>query len=166
MGFNGQILPGALADTVGIYTATIRDAKGCIKQDSVIVAGNYTLPNATVTVDTIDCITNSGSFHIDTTSAETWLWHGPGGQKQDEILTQLLNRWQLYPGVGRNKWMQNSLLYNLPSDINFPSIEFITQGITCTNPEGQIDIQATYPPTSGGKDGMALPAQVIRLPRR
>ncbi len=69
--FNGQILPGALADTVGIYTATIRDAKGCIKQDSVIVAGNYTLPNATVTVDTIDCITNSGSFHIDTTSAET-----------------------------------------------------------------------------------------------
>ncbi|MBK7010022.1 MAG: hypothetical protein IPH36_16000 [Saprospiraceae bacterium] len=143
--YEGLLLPGAVADTIGVYHAIIRDAKGCLKQDSIVVAGNYALPSATVTVDTVDCITNSGSFLIDTTSAVTWLWSGPGGQKKDQMLSAFsVDGFYTLVMEGKNG-CRDSVTYHLPSDINFPSLNFETEGITCASPEGKIDILSSLP---------------------
>ncbi|MBK8111159.1 MAG: gliding motility-associated C-terminal domain-containing protein [Saprospiraceae bacterium] len=143
--YEGLLLPGAVADTIGVYHAIIRDAKGCLKQDSIVVAGNYALPSATVTVDTVDCITNSGSFLIDTTSAVTWLWSGPGGQKEDQMLSAFsVDGFYTLVMEGKNG-CRDSVTYHLPSDINFPSLNFETEGITCASPEGKIDILSSLP---------------------
>lgn len=143
--YGGQLLPAAMADTIGVYHALIKDAKGCLKEDSVVVAGNYILPSASVTVDTVDCITNSGSFLIDTTSAVTWLWSGPGGQEQDQTLSTFsVDGFYTLVMEGKNGCKDSSHYY-LPSDINFPSLNFETEGITCAQPEGKIDIQSSLP---------------------
>lgn len=143
--YEGQGLPLNVADTIGVYHATIRDAKGCLKQDSSLVLGNYALPSASVTIDTVDCITNSGSFHIDTTNAVTWLWSGPGGQEQDQLLSVFSVDGSYTLVIEGKNGCTDSLTYYLPSDINFPSLNFEIEGISCKTPEGKIDIESSLP---------------------
>lgn len=143
--YNGNALTSANAQQAGLYRAQIKDLNGCQKTDSLLVAANYTKPSATVSTDTIDCITNFGGFTLDSTNAVSWQWTGPGGSSSNQTSCQFSASGLYTLMITGKNGCEETLQYNLPSDIDFPSLTLTADTITCAKPQGHIHISSSIP---------------------
>ncbi|MCZ2101550.1 MAG: gliding motility-associated C-terminal domain-containing protein [Chitinophagales bacterium] len=128
----------------GYYHFTLTDINGCTVSDSILVHDDLALPQYTVDIDPIDCKTNTGSFHVRGLHPYDYFWLGSTdtSTSEDPIFGEEGDYTLIVTGPNGCK---DTTQYFLPSSKDFPAINGTISPITCTNPQGSIDLGASIP---------------------
>lgn len=128
----------------GTYYFTVTDINGCEKSDSITVIDDLLKPIFSVTVDTIDCVDNLGGFLISYSGDYKFNWTGPGGNSDaDNPTFEVDDDYELI--VTAENGCRDTVVYFLPSSIDFPIITAEIKAITCGEPEGNISLFSSLP---------------------
>lgn len=126
----------------GIYYFTLTDINGCTTSDTIQVYDDIEKPNFTVDISPIVCSTNSGSFTVLGTGITDYQWIGfnESASVPNPVFTEEGTYTLIVTGINGCK---DTMDYYLHSVKDFPVISSSVSSITCTNPQGVIDINTS-----------------------
>jgi CHU_C Type IX secretion signal domain len=130
----------------GTYPFILYDKNGCTIIDSINVEENLEKPSFVVSVDTINCITNLGGFNIANPGNFQFVWSGQGQNfiGINPSFDKPGNYIVIATGVNGCTETQN---LELPSSIDYPKITETIVPITCSNPNGSIQLATSIAST-------------------
>ncbi len=128
----------------GFYHFTLTDINGCTKSDSIQVLDNIEKPLFTVDITPIECKSNTGSFVVKGSGLTEYLWSGQNNTSSspNPVFSEEGNYTLIVTGINSCK---DTMIYYLPSSKDFPDIKGNILPITCTNPQGSIEINTSLP---------------------
>ncbi len=128
----------------GTYYISVLDDNGCLETDTIDIAGDFELPAFSVTLDSIDCINNFGRFYISTDSNFTVIWEGNSFSSSDR--DPIINTVGEYTiTVLSDNGCSDTQTYSMPTSQNYPIISTLVTHISCTSPDGHIEINVNVP---------------------
>jgi gliding motility-associated-like protein len=137
-----------VVQTPGQYALTATSpANGCSASAQVIVLQDNTLPQVTVTGDTLTCASPTVQLSAQSSMpALVWSWTGPGGfsSNQQSPVVQTPGQYALTATSPANGCSASAQVIVL-QDNTLPQVTVTGDTLTCASPTGQLSAQSSSP---------------------